>query len=95
MEETPEEEVLRHHGFKNVALLFRKNGVEQIHTVVMKISEDARKFGNKYAEDIEYGLNRERIMFGLKGHVSYVFVGLASEYRTKRIKSDSVNYLYI
>lgn len=74
MEETPEEEVLRHHGFKNVALLFRKNGVEQIRTVVMKIGEDVRKFGNKYADDIEYGLNRERIMFGLKGHVSYVFV---------------------
>lgn len=95
MEETPEEEVLRHHGFKQVALVFRKNGVEHTHKVVMKISENAREFGYKYANDIEYGLNRERIMFGLKEKISYVFIGLASEYRTKRVKRDSINYLLL
>ena len=55
--------------------------------------EEVRKFGNKYAEDIEYGLNRERIMFVLKGHVSYVFVGLASEYRTKRIAYNCLIFI--
>lgn len=68
-----------HHGFKEVALKFRKNGVEIIRYVVMRINEDVRKFGKKYAEDVEYGLNKERIMFGLKGHISYIFVGPAHE----------------
>lgn len=79
MEETPKEAVMLHHGFKEVALKFRKNGVEIIRYVVMRINEDIRKFGKKYAEDVEYGLNKERIMFGLKGHISYIFVGPAHE----------------
>lgn len=79
MEETPKEAVMYHHGFKEVALKFRKNGVEIIRYVVMRINEDVRKFGKKYAEDVEYGLNKERIMFGLKGHISYIFVGPAHE----------------
>jgi hypothetical protein len=79
MEETPKEAVMFHHGYKEVALKFRKNGVEIIRYVVMKINEDVRKFGKKYAEDIEYGLNKERIMFGMKGHISYIFVGPAHE----------------
>lgn len=77
MEETPREAVLAHHGFKDVALKFRKDGTEIISYVVMRINEDVRKFGRKYAEDIEYGLNKQRIMFGLKGHISYEFVGPA------------------
>ena len=84
MEETPREEVLRHHGFKEVALKLRekrydKDAIEYISLVIMRATEDVRKFGHQYAKDLEYGANRERIMFGLKGKITYTFLGPAYE----------------
>ena len=84
MEETPREEVLRHHGFKEIALKFRKkwlddDAVDCIKWVIMRISDDIRKFGYQYAKDLEYGANKQRIMCGIKGKITYTFLGPAHE----------------
>ena len=74
MEETSVKDVLTHKGLLEALFTIRMDGHEHFFRHYVKIGTDLRKYGQKLAEDIEYGKERERIMFGIKGHHSCVFV---------------------
>ena len=74
MEETKITNVLEHKGLMEVVLTLRLDGREIYHRLYLKKDTNLDKYGREYAEDIEYGKERERIMLGQKGHHSCVFV---------------------
>lgn len=74
MEETKIKNVLDHKGLMEALFTIRMDGHEHYFRLYVKIGTDLRKYGQKLAEDIEYGKERERIMLGQKGHHSCVFV---------------------
>ena len=74
MEKTTDEMVLAHHGYKTVVFEMKKNKALFHMNWTMKINEDPRKVGRELAEDLEYGYNRQRVMFGMKGKITCDFV---------------------
>lgn len=76
MEKTTEEIVLAHHGYKRVVFEMRKNNEKFYMNWTMKLNADPRKVGHQLAKDLEYGYNKERIMFGLKGKIICQFIAV-------------------
>lgn len=76
MEKTTEEMVLNHKGYKTVVFEMEKNKDRFHMNWTMKISEDPRKVGRELAKDLEYGYNRQRITFGMKGKITCNFVSV-------------------
>lgn len=76
MEEITEEIVLAHYGYKRVVFEMRKNNEKFYMNWTMKLNDDPRKVGLQLAEDLEYGYNKARIMFGLKGKIICQFIAV-------------------
>ena len=76
MEKTTEEMVLNHKGYKTVVFEMKKDEEPFYMNWTMKIGEDPRKVGRMLAEDLEYGYNKMRIMFGLKGKITCEFINV-------------------
>lgn len=74
MEETTEEIVLAHHGYKIVVFEMSRNNKKFHINWTMKLNGDPRKVGIQLAKDLEYAYNKERIMFGLKGKITCKFI---------------------
>ena len=76
MEKTTEEIVLAHHGYKRVVFEMKKNNEKFHMNWTMNLNADPRKVGVQLAKDLEYGYNKERIMFGLKGKITCQFIAV-------------------
>lgn len=76
MEETSEEIVLAHHGYKRVVFEMRKNNEKFYMNWTTKLNANLTKVGHQLAKDLEYGYNKERIMFGLKGKITCQFIAV-------------------
>lgn len=74
MEQTTEEMVLNHKGYKTVVFLMKKDDHRFYQHWTMKIGQDPRKEGYQLAKDLEYGYNQMRKMCGLKGKITCDFI---------------------
>lgn len=74
MEQTTEEMVLNHKGYKTVVFLMEKDNHRFHQHWTMKIGENPIKVGFQLAKDLEYGYNQTRKMFGQKGKITCNFI---------------------
>lgn len=76
MEQTTEDMVLDHKGFKGVWLAFLHNGVKKHHFLWVKKDANLNKVGIEYADGIEYGDRKLDAMFGIRRKRSCTFLGI-------------------
>ena len=79
MEETKIQYVLKHKGLFEAIIVLRINGHEQMFFLYIRKGTNLQKYARKFADYILYGKEKERIMFGEKGHCTVNLVK-AKEY---------------
>ena len=79
MEETEIQYVLKHKGLFEARIVLRINGHEKMFFIYLRKGTDLKKYSRKFADDVLYGKEKERIMFGEKGHCTVNLVK-AEEY---------------
>lgn len=76
MEQTTEDMVLDHKGFKEVVLAFLHDGVRKESRLWVKKNANLNKVGVEYADGIEYGDRKMDTMFGIRRKRSCTFLGI-------------------
>lgn len=79
MEETKIQYVLKHNGLFEALIVLRINGHEKMFFQYIRKGTNLQKYARKFADDVLYGKEKERIMFGEKGHCTVDLVK-AKEY---------------